>query len=41
VAVIAPVGSPDDAGAAPKADHEVVMLVDFFDELPRKVPVGK
>jgi hypothetical protein len=35
--VLAPVESPD----APKAEHEVVLLQNFFDELRRKVPAGK
>jgi len=30
-----------DAPEAPKQDHEIVMLQNFFDELQRKVPVGK
>jgi len=37
VAVITPVESAE----APKQDHEVVMLQNFFDELWRKVPTGK
>jgi Tol biopolymer transport system component len=37
LAVVTPVGSPE----APKQDHEVVFLQNFFDELRRKVPVGK
>jgi hypothetical protein len=37
VAVVAPVDTPE----APKADHEVVFLQNFFDELRRKVPTGK
>ena len=37
VAVMAPVDTPE----APKADHEVVFLQNFFDELRRRVPVGK
>jgi hypothetical protein len=40
VAAIAPVESPESA-AAPKQDHEIVMLVNFFDELRRKAPMGK
>jgi hypothetical protein len=35
--VLTPVDSPD----APKAEHEVVLLQNFFDELRRKVPAGK
>jgi hypothetical protein len=41
VAAIAPVESPGESAAAPKQDHEIVMLVNFFDELRRKAPVGK
>jgi eukaryotic-like serine/threonine-protein kinase len=37
VAVITPVESTE----TPKADHEVVLLENFFDELRRRVPVGK
>jgi len=37
VAVTMPVETPE----APKADHEVVFLQNFFDELRRRVPVGK
>jgi len=37
LAVVTPVGSPE----APKQDHEVVFLQNFFDELRRKVPTGK
>jgi eukaryotic-like serine/threonine-protein kinase len=37
VVVLAPV----EAAEAPKADHEVVFLENFFDELRRKVPTGK
>ncbi|MBZ5631783.1 MAG: protein kinase [Acidobacteriia bacterium] len=37
VAVIAPVDTPE----APKADHEVVFLENFFDELRRRVPLPK
>jgi serine/threonine-protein kinase len=36
VAALAPVVSAD----APKQDHEVVILQNFFDELRRRVPVG-
>jgi hypothetical protein len=35
VAVVTPVAS----GEAPKPDHEVVLLLNFFDELRRRVPV--
>jgi hypothetical protein len=34
VAVLTPV----DAAAAPARDHEAVFLLNFFDELRRKVP---
>jgi Tol biopolymer transport system component len=37
VAVIAPVQTPE----TPKADHEVVFLQNFFDELRRKAPTSK
>jgi serine/threonine-protein kinase len=37
VAVLAPVESTD----ASKPEHEVVLLENFFDELRRRVPVGK
>ncbi|MGD1097048.1 MAG: hypothetical protein ABSB35_34300 [Bryobacteraceae bacterium] len=37
VAVLTPVGSAE----APTQEHEIVMLLNFFDELRRKVPVGK
>jgi serine/threonine-protein kinase len=37
VAVLTPVESAE----APKQDHEVVFLENFFDELRRRVPVGK
>jgi predicted Ser/Thr protein kinase len=33
--------APVEAAETPKADHEVVFLFNFFDELRRKVPVGK
>ena len=33
LAVLAPVDTP-------KAEHEVVFLLNFFDELRRRVPVG-
>jgi hypothetical protein len=36
-AVVTPEGTPE----APKQDHEIVMLQNFFAELRRKVPVGK
>jgi hypothetical protein len=37
VAVLTPVDSAD----AGKQDHEVVLLQNFFDELRRRVPLGK
>ena len=37
VAVLTPVETPD----APKQEHTVVFLQNFFDELRRRVPVGK
>jgi serine/threonine-protein kinase len=37
VAVVTPAETP----AAPKQDHEVVMLLNFFDELRRRVPLPK
>ena len=36
VAVVTPEGTAE----APKQDHEIVVLQNFFDELRRKVPVG-
>jgi len=36
VVVLTPVGTPE----APKADHEVTFLLNFFDELRRRAPVG-
>ena len=41
VAVTARVETPGESGAAPKQDHEIVMLLNFFDELRRKVPLAK
>jgi hypothetical protein len=35
VAVVKPEGTAE----APKQEHEIVMLLNFFDELRRKVPV--
>jgi len=32
---------PAESAGAPKQEHEIVMLLNFFDELRRKVPVGK
>ena len=37
VAVVTPAETP----GAPKQDHEVVMLLNFFDELRRRVPLAK
>jgi hypothetical protein len=37
VAVLTPVDAPE----APKPDHQIVMLQNFFDELRRKVPLGR
>jgi hypothetical protein len=37
VAVLMPMESEE----APKQEHEIVMLLNFFDELRRKVPLGK
>ena len=37
VVVVTPVTSAD----APKQEHEVVFLQNFFDELRRRVPLGK
>ena len=36
VAVLAPVASTD----APKQEHEVVLLLNFFDELRRRAPMS-
>lgn len=41
VVVVTPVESPGATESAPKQDHEIVMLLNFLDELRRKVPVGK
>jgi hypothetical protein len=30
-----------DTPGAPKQDHEVVMLLNFFDELRRRAPLNK
>jgi dipeptidyl aminopeptidase/acylaminoacyl peptidase len=32
---------PDGSEKAPQQEHEIVMLLNFFDELRRRVPVGK
>jgi len=33
--------TPVAASEAPKLDHEVVLLLNFFDELRRRVPARK
>jgi hypothetical protein len=33
--------TPVESAEAPKQDHEVVLLENFFDELRRRVPAGK
>jgi hypothetical protein len=33
--------TPSETPAAPKQDHEVVMLLNFFDELRRRAPLNK
>jgi serine/threonine-protein kinase len=33
--------TPEDAPGTPKADHTFVLLENFFDELRRRVPLGK
>ena len=40
-AVVTPVESPGGSAVAPQREHEIVMLLNFFDELRRKVPVSK
>ena len=37
VLVLTPVGSAE----TPKREHELVFLINFFDELRRRVPTGK
>jgi hypothetical protein len=37
VAIVTPVGSVE----VPKQEHEVVFLLNFFDELRRRLPLGK
>jgi hypothetical protein len=37
IAVLMPAGAPE----APQAQNHVIFLENFFDELRRKVPVGK
>jgi hypothetical protein len=33
--------TPVESAGAPKQEHEVVFVQNFFDELRRRVPVGK
>jgi hypothetical protein len=33
--------TPVESAEAPKPDHEVVFLINFFDELRRRAPTGK
>jgi hypothetical protein len=33
--------TPVESAEAPKQEHEVVFLENFFDELRRRAPVGK
>ena len=33
--------TPVESAEAPKPEHEVVFLINFFDELRRRVPTGK
>jgi len=33
--------TPAETPGAPKQDHEGVMLLNFFDELRRRVPLAK
>ena len=35
------VETPVESADAPKPEHEVTFLFNFFDELRRKVPTGK
>jgi hypothetical protein len=32
---------PEHAAAAPKVEHEIVFVQNFFDELRRRAPAGK
>jgi serine/threonine protein kinase len=41
VVVLIAVALPGGAESAPKPEHEIVMLLNFFDELRRKVPAAK
>jgi hypothetical protein len=34
-------GTPEGSAQAPQPEHEIVMLLNFADELRRRVPVGK
>ena len=33
--------TPTEAASAPQQEHEIVMLLNFFDEVRRRVPTGK
>ena len=33
--------TPAESSEAPKPEHEVVFLINFFDELRRRVPAGR
>ena len=33
--------TPGESAEAPKQEHEIVVLINFFDELRRRVPAGK
>jgi serine/threonine-protein kinase len=33
--------TPVESAEGPKQDHEIAMLLNFFDELRRKVPVAR
>jgi eukaryotic-like serine/threonine-protein kinase len=41
VVVVTPVESPGGTESTPQQDHEIVMLLNFFGELRRKLPAGK
>jgi len=41
VALLAPADSPANSSSAPKQEHDIVLLQNFFDELRRKAPLGK
>jgi hypothetical protein len=34
-------GDPEGSAQAPQQEHEIVMLLNFADELRRRVPAGK